>query len=203
MIELLNYRRQIHELYRFIRYSDDPLTAWRYFQATRDHLFQTHSQSPLDPITRAWFTHLSYYDYDPAYRVTAEIETNVDVVELEYDLGEDGHIRCSRFAQVHFTLPVGSASLSLFWIKGYGGGLFLPFGDATNRTTTYGGGRYLYDTIKGADLGLVDDKLILDFNFAYNPSCAYSPRWTCPLAPLENRLAIPVEVGEQIPLAVP
>ena len=95
-------------------------------------------------------------------------------------------------------LPTGKASLSLFWIQGYGGGLFLPFADSTNRATTYGGGRYLYDTIKGADLGSVNAELILDFNFAYNPSCAYSPRWMCPLAPQENRLAIPVLAGEQI-----
>jgi len=196
---LLNYRRQNHELYRSIRHSDDPLIAWQHFRETRDNLFRTHAQSPLDTEAKAVFSHLSYYDYDPDYRVMARIETNVNKFDLEYDLGDDGNFQCSRFGEVHFTLPSGSASLSLFWINGYGGGLFLPFGDSTSRTTTYGGGRYLYDTIKGADLGSVNDELILDFNFAYNPSCAYSPRWTCPLAPQENRLSIPVLAGEQIP----
>jgi uncharacterized protein (DUF1684 family) len=88
--------------------------------------------------------------------------------------------------------------LSLFWINGYGGGLFLPFGDTTNRQTTYGAGRYLYDTIKGADLGTSRTEVVLDFNFAYSPSCAYNPRWVCPLAPPENRLPFPVPAGEMI-----
>jgi uncharacterized protein len=88
-------------------------------------------------------------------------------------------------------------SLSLFWILGYGGGVFLPFRDATNGKETYGGGRYLLDTIKHADLGLENRKLVLDFNFAYNPSCAYHPRWDCPLAPAENWFKIPVQGGEK------
>jgi len=77
-------------------------------------------------------------------------------------------------------------------------GLFLPFGDTTNGTTTYGGGRYLLDTAKGADLGGDDGGLVLDFNFAYNPSCAYDPRWVCPLAPPGNRLPVGVEAGERV-----
>ncbi|MFI5048843.1 MAG: DUF1684 domain-containing protein [Gaiellales bacterium] len=79
---------------------------------------------------------------------------------------------------------------------GYGGGLFLPFGDGD---ATYGGGRYLLDTVKGSDLGEADGGIVLDFNFAYNPSCAYDPRWTCPLSPLDSRLAIPVDAGELLP----
>ena len=67
--------------------------------------------------------------------------------------------------------------------------------------TTYGGGRYLLDTVKGSDLGEADGGIVLDFNFAYNPSCAYDPRWTCPLSPLDSRLAIPVDAGELLPPA--
>ncbi|HEX2196540.1 MAG TPA: DUF1684 domain-containing protein, partial [Actinomycetota bacterium] len=91
------------------------------------------------------------------------------------------------------------AALDVFWISGYGGGLFLPFRDATSGASTYGAGRYLYDTIKGADLGTEDGKLVLDFNFAYNPSCAYDPRWACPLAPPGNVLDVAVEAGERAP----
>ncbi|MEJ2598295.1 MAG: DUF1684 domain-containing protein [Anaerolineales bacterium] len=87
-------------------------------------------------------------------------------------------------------------ALSLFWVLGYGGGIFLPFQDATAPEETYGGGRYLWDTIKGADLGIELDRLVLDFNYAYNPSCAYNPRWHCPLAPRENWLAVPLRAGE-------
>ncbi|MDX1605233.1 MAG: DUF1684 domain-containing protein [Candidatus Competibacterales bacterium] len=75
--------------------------------------------------------------------------------------------------------------------------LFLPFLDATSGQGSYGGGRYLYDSIKGADLGAGADTLVLDFNYAYNPSCAYDPRWVCPLAPPENRLPFAVEAGER------
>ena len=81
----------------------------------------------------------------------------------------------------------------------YSGGIFLPFGDATNGGQTYGAGRYLLDTAKGADLGVTPDgALILDFNFAYQPSCAFDPRWACPLAPPEARVSIAIEAGERL-----
>ena len=85
-------------------------------------------------------------------------------------------------------------------MEGYAGGLFLPFRDATNGVETYGAGRYLLDGAKGADLGgdVARATLILDFNFAYQPSCAFDPRWACPLAPPENRLDIQVRAGERI-----
>ncbi len=88
----------------------------------------------------------------------------------------------------------------MYWFEGYGGGLWLPFSDASSGTETYGGGRYLYDTIKGADLGIAGSEILLDFNFAYNPSCAYDDRWSCPLSPPENRLPFAVNAGERIPL---
>ena len=92
--------------------------------------------------------------------------------------------------------PLGG-ELTLFWISGYGGGVFLPFADATSGAETYGAGRYLLDTMKSADLGTdASGRLILDFNFAYNPSCCYSARYVCPLAPRTNRLARPVRAGE-------
>jgi len=92
-------------------------------------------------------------------------------------------------------LPIGR--LEVYWLDAYGGGLFLPFRDATSGTTTYGGGRYLLDTIKGADLGSTEaGALVLDFNFAYHPSCHYHHRWSCPLAPRENHLTVPIEAGE-------
>ena len=196
MLDLLDYRRRVTQMYRLIRESDDPLSAWQLFRRTRDELFQSHPQSPLDDMQKAAFSGLRYYDYDPAYRVIAAVDPRAKPETLEYELGEDGLLRCTRVARVNVTLPTGTGTLSLFWINGYGGGLFLPFGDTTNRQTTYGAGRYLYDTIKGADLGASLTEIVLDFNFAYNPSCAYNPRWICPLAPPENRLPFPVPAGE-------
>jgi len=92
-------------------------------------------------------------------------------------------------------------SLTVFSIVGYGGGLFLPFRDATSGHATYGGGRYLFDTIKNTDAGCLEvvagsSRVVLDFNYAYNPSCAYDHRWACPLAPQENWLSVPVTAGE-------
>jgi len=161
-------------------------------------LFRTHAQSPLDEAQKATFVGLPYYDYDPAYRVRVRLNTEVEQTVLDVELGDDGHFRCTRFGQVTFTLPTGTGTLSVYWINGYGGGVFLPFGDATNRQTTYGAGRYLYDTIKGADLGTAGDDITLDFNYAYHPSCAYNIRWVCPLAPVENRLPFPIPAGERL-----
>jgi uncharacterized protein (DUF1684 family) len=102
-----------------------------------------------------------------------------------------------RFATAVFELAGEPRRLALYWLEAYGGGVFLPFGDATGGTETYGAGRYLLDTVKGADLGEEAGRLVLDFNFAFNPSCSYDPRWACPLTPAENRLPVPVRAGER------
>ncbi|MEZ4669345.1 MAG: DUF1684 domain-containing protein [Anaerolineae bacterium] len=197
MLDLLDYRRQVSELYRMLRMADDTAAACAQFRQAKDELFRSHPHSALDHQQKAVFNGLHYYDYDPAYRVVARVDTNVEPEVLNVDLGEDGHFSYRRFGQVTFALPTGTGRLSLFWIMGYGGGVFLPFGDMTNRTSTYGAGRYLYDTIKCADLGTDLEEIVLDFNFAYNPSCAYNPRWVCPLSPPENRLPLAVEAGEK------
>jgi hypothetical protein len=152
----------------------------------------------LDGKQKSQFKGLRYYGYDPEFRVVAPIDTDVEPEEYHVDLGQDGELHYRRFGQVTFSVPTGTGTLSVFWITGYGGGLFLPFGDTTNNDATYGAGRYLYDTIKGVDLGTKDGHLILNFNFAYNPSCAYNPRWVCPLAPPENKLDFPIPAGEMV-----
>jgi uncharacterized protein (DUF1684 family) len=98
-----------------------------------------------------------------------------------------------RFAQAR----ADGVVLDLYWLEGYGGGLFVPFADATSGDETFGAGRYLLDTVKGADLGTEHGRLVLDFNFSYQPSCAYDSRWACPLAPPANRLDMRVEAGER------
>ena len=91
-------------------------------------------------------------------------------------------------------------TLDVWRLTSYGGGIFVPVKDALagKASGTYGGGRYLLDTAKGADLGAgkAPGWLVLDFNFAYNPSCAYDPAWQCPLAPAGNLLRVDVPVGE-------
>jgi len=198
MLDLLDYRRRVHDIYRNIRASKPTIEAWQVFRAAKDDLYRHHSQTPFDAEQLKTFIALPYFDYDPAFRVLADINTDVEPTEHHLDLGKDGKFTICKFADVHVTLPTGSGVIGLFWIEAYGGGVFLPFRDATNKQTTYGGGRYILDTIKGADLGMEGDKIVLDFNYAYHPSCTYSPRWTCPLAPPENTLLFPVTAGEKL-----
>ena len=199
LVELLDYRRRVWEIYANLRNSDLPREQrWLDFRAARDNLFTTHPQSALTPEQKANFSGLSYFPYDTAWRFVLRVDTDVEPHIIEVDLEEDGLFNMQRVGKVHFDVNGEGVSLSLFWILGYGGGLFLPFRDATAQTgESYGGGRYLLDTIKGADLGTEGDKLILDFNYAYNPSCAYNPRWHCPLPPKENWLDLSVPVGER------
>jgi uncharacterized protein (DUF1684 family) len=199
MLDLLDYRRRVHKMYLPIRTNGDDPSVWRAWQQERDDLFRTHPQSALDEAQRENFKPLRYFEHNPAFRVVAPLTDEVEPEVISLDLGNDGAFKMQRFASVTFSLPTGTGTLSVFWIMGYGGGIFIPFGDATNKVTTYGAGRYLVDTIKGADLGSQDGAMVLDFNYAYHPSCVYHYRWTCPLAPLENRLDFRIPVGEMLP----
>ena len=107
--------------------------------------------------------------------------------------GTDGVVPFERAGIVH--VP-GVGDLDVWWLASYGGGIFVPIKDARTDGATYPGGRYVLDTVKGADLGGGDGSLVLDLNFAYNPSCAYDPAWACPLAPPGNTVQVPVTAGE-------
>jgi len=196
-LDLLDWKRQIFELYAEVRASPDPERTWRHWRATRDELFRTHPQSPLRPGARASFAGLPTFDYDPALRVLGAVEPAGRERREIATSGEEPYA-FTRFARVRFTLDGAAQTLDLYWLDGYGGGVFLSFADTTSGRETYGAGRYLLDTVKGADLGSDDGRLVLDFNFAYNPSCAYDPQWVCPLAPPGNRLAVPIRAGERL-----
>ncbi len=143
--------------------------------------------------------HLPFFPYDPAWRIEATIEID-EPVDLTAGHSGSDVTPMIRFGWVSLPeSPDGAAvRLALYWLDVYGGGVFLPFRDATNGSATYGGGRYLLDTIKGADLGSVEDRVVLDFNFAYHPSCVHDIRWSCPLAPVENTIPIEVRAGERL-----
>ena len=195
-LQLLDWKRRIFELYAEIRSSSDASAAWDRWRAVRDDLFTHHPQSPIPRGERPGFAGLPYFDYDPAVRVLAEVSpAPEEAIEIGGSAGES--FRATRFAVASFDLDGSEASLELYWLEGYGGGLFVSFRDPTAGSETYGAGRYLLDTVKGSDLGTRDGKLVLDFNFAYNPSCAYDPRWVCPLAPPGNRLPVDIRGGER------
>jgi uncharacterized protein len=183
-LELADYRARVAALYL----SDVDLLG---FRAAKDELFAHHPQSAVT----AGFTGLRYFDPDPA----AIVDVRLDPVPGEITIdtgGSDGVVRYRRVGIAH--TPYGD--LSLWWIEAYGGGLFLPVRDGTCGRESYGGGRYLTDTVKGTHgrgLELLGgDSVRLDFNYLYNPSCAYSPDWLCPLAPPENRVSAPIRAGE-------
>ena len=177
----------------------DPAAAAIRFRAARDGLFREHPDSPIPAERRRDWRGTRWFDYDPAWRYVATVEPDPTRVEFDFDLASDGTLRCARIGRAHFTKDGAMWSLALYWLEGYGGGVWLPFLDATSGAATYGGGRYLYDTIKGADLGVGASSVVLDFNYAYNPSCAYDERWSCPLSPPENRLPFAVTAGEKNP----
>jgi uncharacterized protein (DUF1684 family) len=198
-LELLDWKRRIFELYAEVRAAPDPGEAWEHWRSVRDELYRTHPQSPLTQEAREGFSEVPYFPYDPALRVLADVDpAAAEVREIEGSAGSS--MRFRRFGRARFVLGGAEQSLELFWLEGYGGGVFLPFGDWTSGKETYGAGRYVLDTVKGSDLGTVGDRLVVDFNFAYNPSCAYDPRWACPLTPPANRLRLEVRAGELTPV---
>ncbi|SFE11442.1 DUF1684 domain-containing protein [Blastococcus tunisiensis] len=194
-LTLLGWRRQVTALYATARSAADPETGWRTWRDGRDELFATHPDSPLDEAARASFRGLPYAGYDPALRFEATLEP-APPVRLEVPTAADGTVLLDRIG----TVGLGDVGrVDVWWLGGYGGGVFLPLRDGTAGESTYGGGRYLLDTVKGADLGGDGARLVVDLNFAYHPSCTYDPRWSCPLAPDGNRVATPVAAGEQLP----
>ena len=198
-LDLWDWRRRVAELYGEIRAQRDPELAWRLWCRTRDELFRSHPQSPLDEPRRRGFGGLPLFDYDPSLRCLIELAPAPQPEGHALAGGRDGYVQLIPFARTDGLLGRLGGELTLYWLGGYGGGVFLPFRDATTGAATFGGGRYLLDGIKGADLGTADGRAILDFNFAYNPSCAYSARWICPLAPPENELPLAIAAGERIP----
>jgi uncharacterized protein (DUF1684 family) len=198
-LDLVDWRRRIGDMYRLGRRS-----GINGFRSAKDELFREHPQSPIPAEQRAGFRRLQYFPPDPSYRVACSLDPPRPGLEAEIEIdtgGEDGVITYRRIGTLTFQLEGTDAQLTVFSIRGYGGGLFLPFRDATSGRETYGGGRYLFDTIKNTDALALEVtvgrlEVEIDFNYAYNPSCAYDVRWACPLAPRENWLAQPVRAGE-------
>ena len=202
---LADWRRRVATLYADVRAmaANDPAIALAHWRAVRESLYREHPQSPVPPDERATFQ-AAHFDHDPALRFEVVVEPappaapGAPALELP-DSGAET-LAFARIGRITLPLPSGDLSLSVFWMAGYAGGIFIPFRDATNGTETYAAGRYLVDAAKSADLGgdPAAGTLIVDFNFAFQPSCAFDPRWACPLAPPENRLDVPIRAGERL-----
>jgi len=195
-LAVADWRRHVAQMYARVRElaETDPAAAHRHWIEERNDLFADHPASPLRPAAKAVFIGLDVAPYDPAYRFEVRVRATLPQ-RMEVATGTDGVVPFDRVGKVD---PGELGTLTVWALRTYGGGVFLPVKDATSGRSSYGGGRYLLDTVKGADLGRgVEGGLILDFNFAYNPSCAYDPAWACPLASRGNVLSSPLPVGER------
>lgn len=152
-------------------------------------------ESVLPPERREVFRGLNFYEVDPSYRYTVPLRRfeSPDTVMIPESTG--GLRPQQQVGEVAIPLPEGTEELVVF--RGEGdtprGRLWIPFADSTNQRTTYKGGRYV-------DLTSTDsDSVVVDFNRAYNPTCAYNPEFACPLPPPENRIDVSVPAGEKKP----
>lgn len=220
-LTLADWRRTIGGLYAEVRRlaATDPSTALDRWRSAREQLFREHPQSPLPADRRAGFR-AHHFPHDPALRFEVHVEpldrtgaapalpgagaldfgSGGAGLAIDLPVSAGGVMSFRRFGLVTIPFPAGPRRLEIYWMEGYAGGLFLPFRDATNGSETYGAGRYLLDAAKSADLGGDREAgtLILDFNFAFQPSCAFDPKWACPLAPPSNRLDLAVRAGERL-----
>lgn len=194
-LELWDYRRRVQEIYRKVRFAGPAVETWLEWARDRDLLFAEHPQSPFED--RSAFVGIRYFPYESRWRTLARftpVESEA-LVLLDPSAVTGGFV---TIGTLDFEVDGHTGSLDALWLNAYAGGLFVPFRDGTSGSSTYGGGRYLLDTAKGADMGHDGDSVVLDFNYAYHPSCVHSPRWSCPLAPPQNTLAFAVEAGERL-----
>jgi uncharacterized protein (DUF1684 family) len=225
-LKVADWRRRVADLYFEVRATaaTDPGAAWQRWREVREWLYRNHSQSPVPAADRAAFR-ARHWPYDPALRFEVPVIREAPAAAASAPTAEaagaalpggltfgggfgslllpvstGGEQSFTRIGFIDVPFAAGTRRLGLYWMAGYAGGLFLPFRDATNGAETYGAGRYLLDAAKSADLGgdAALATLILDFNFAFQPSCSFDPRWSCPLSPPENRLDIRIEAGERL-----
>jgi uncharacterized protein len=196
-LEIVDWRRRVFALYAEVRDASDLPAAHDHWRRARDELFATHPETPLLPEDRPSFTGLPVEPYDPDWRFEVPI-TPAEPRHMDVETGTDGVV---PFDLLGIAGVPGVGPLDVWKLSSYGGGIFVPIKDALHgkHGGTYGGGRYLIDTIKGAFLGAgqAPESLVLDFNFAYNPSCAYDPAWACPLAQPGNTTTVEIPVGER------
>jgi uncharacterized protein (DUF1684 family) len=168
-------------------------------RAAKDAFFRSSPHSPIGSSERAGFKGLAYYPLDRALRfedLKLEPLPYGDARELEIATSDGGYRTASRLGRLTFTIDGQSRALAAYHLGGAAdGSLFVPFLDATSGEETYGAGRYL-------DIDPEPDgSYVLDFNAAYHPFCVYSPEYSCPLTPTENRLPDRIEAGERLPIA--
>ena len=162
------------------------------FRAGKDEFFRDSPDSPLTATQHRSFRGLSYYpeNAELALELEAVPFPIQELVTMQTSTG--GEAVYERWARVTFEVGGEETGLTLYRERG-SGHIFLPFQDTNAGGETYGAGRYL------EVLPLDNGRVLLDFNYAYNPYCAYNETYDCPFPPSSNRLKIEVRAGERAP----
>ena len=165
------------------------MNALEDFRARKDEYYRTGDGSPLDRIQRKLFQGLAYFLENPDLIVIASLREPDDAGEVGLETSTGDRQIYRRAGTVEFTVDGEPAQITLFQ-SDHDEQFFVPFRDATSGRESYAAGRYLEVDPPH------DHQVVVDFNFAYNPYCAYSAHWSCPLPPVENWLAVPIRAGE-------
>jgi uncharacterized protein (DUF1684 family) len=177
-------------------------TDLKTFRDGREHEMRDPKETPLPEAERAKFSALKYYETDKKFRVTARLKKEPSEQRINFQTSS-GKVRIFlRYGTVSFKLRGKKYELGVYQVEPaaqkeeYKDLLFIPFKDETSGKETYGAGRYIDIKVP------TSDKVVLDFNLAYNPNCAYgSDKYNCPIPPKENRLAVEIKAGEKSYLA--
>ena len=151
--DVVDWRRRVHALYRAVRETTEPRQAHETWRQGRDELLASHPASPLLAEHRAGFSGLAVADYDERYRFEVAVTEPDPSLPSAFkaSTATDGDVPFERLGTVVLPAPDGEVRLDVWRLASYGGGIFLPVKDPA--PDSYGGGRYVLDTIKGADLG--------------------------------------------------
>ncbi len=173
----------------------DTVSEIKLFQKELNAEYADSEKSPLKPEDRKNFNGLDFFPIDTTYRVLAKFVRTPNETPFGMPTSTERMSVEVKYGELHFVLGGKEMKLSIYQSPGlvnipeFRDYLFLPFTDETNGSETYGGGRYIDFRIpKG-------DEMILDFNKAYNPYCAYNEKYSCPIPPAENRLDVPIKAG--------
>jgi uncharacterized protein (DUF1684 family) len=197
-IAMADWRLQMQSLYAVLRGFDDPYEAWGLWKARYNELLATHPSSPMKTADKLTFRGIKMFEYDPAKRFEVDVTDDKGMMQFQ-DLGVDGHAHYQQLGKTVGLQDALGQELSVYWMLGYGGGLFVPFRDKSAGFDTFRTGRILIDAVKGADLGLTPDgKMILDFNFAYHPSTMWDVSIDYISVPDGNHLPVAVKAGERV-----
>jgi len=159
------------------------------FRAEKDDFFSHHPQSPLTPEQKRGFKGLNYFPENDALRLEVEVELLNDQKPMLMQTSTGGVQEYTRYGKFKFEVDGQEVELTIYQADH---GFFLPFVDSLAGRETYPAGRYLDPE------ALPGNHFFVDFNIAYNPTCAYNEMWSCPITPAENRLKVPIKAGEKL-----